>query len=221
MRIKQTIAATLSVALMSAAQAGTIVSAVSATILSGGPGVGSIADTYNQFGLFTDYTSGVTDYDTYFAANPLHDVQFDGQEWFSNSGTSTAAVSYDLGSVQSIQGMALWNEDASGIGSLNLLGSADGTTWFSLLSNLSPTNNPLGVSYGADLYNWAATDLRYVRLDMSNCPQPNDGGFKACSIGEVAFNAAPASTVPETSSLSLALMGVGLVGAGFLRRRPV
>ena len=75
------------------------------------------------------------------------------------------------------------------------------------------------MSYGADLYKWAATDLRYVRLDMSSCPQPNDGGFKACSIGEVAFNAAPASTVPETSTLSLALMGVGLVGAGLLRRR--
>lgn len=68
---KNTIAAALSLALMSAAQAGTIVSAVGATVLSGGPGIGDIADTYNLFGLVDDYVSGVTDFDSYgCAASP-------------------------------------------------------------------------------------------------------------------------------------------------------
>lgn len=215
MLVKSSIAAAIALSLLTPAQAGTVVSAVNATVLSGGSSTTDIADSYNLFGLFTDYVSGVTDFGAYFATNPLHDFDFVGQEWFSDLGTTLASVSYDLGSVQTIQGMALWNEEGAGIGRLNLLGSTDGNTWFSLLSNLTPTDNPLRVSYAADLYNWAPTALRYVRLDMSACPQPDGNGYQGCSIGEVAFNAA--SNVPEPSTFALSLLG--LIAAAALRRR--
>lgn len=216
MFVKSTLAAALSLSLLSVAQAGTVVSATAATVLSS-TGSGLIEDTFEQFGLLTDYVSGVTDWATYFSANPLHETPFAGGEWFSTRYVSTASVSYDLGSIQSIQGLALWNEDASGIGSLNILGSTDGINWTALLSNLKPTDNPLGVQYGADLFNWKATDLRYVKLDMSGCPQPNGSGYEACGIGEVAFHAA--TPVPEASTLAMGSIGLALMGVAIARRR--
>src|SRR5690554_843628 len=73
----------------------TIRSAVSGTVLSGGPGVGSIRVTYDQSGLNTRYESGVTDFDTYLASNPTHRYPYVGNEWFSNGGVSSVSVLYD------------------------------------------------------------------------------------------------------------------------------
>lgn len=220
MFMKNTIAAALSVALMSAAQAGTIVSAVDATILSGGPGIGDIADTYNLFGLYEDYVSGVTDFDSY-AFSALHDFEYDGQEWFSNQGTTASVVSYDLGKVQNVQGMAFWNEDGAGVGKLNLLGSTDGTNWFGLLGNLSPTDNTYEANYKANIYNWQSVALRYVKLEMSGCPQtqPASNILTVCGIGEVAFNAAPTTAVPELNPIGMGALGLGLMALGLRRRR--
>lgn len=217
---KNTLAAALSLTLMSAAQAGTIVSAIDATVLSGGPGIGDIADTYNLFGLFEDYVSGVTDFDNY-ALSALHDFEYKGQEWFSNEGTTASVVSYDLGKVQNVQGMAFWNEDGTGAGKLNLLGSTDGANWFSLLSNLRPTDNTYEVSYKADIYNWQSVALRYVKLEMSGCPQaqPASNMLTACGIGEVAFNVSPTTAVPELSPISMGALGLGLMALGLRRRR--
>ncbi|MBH1986340.1 MAG: discoidin domain-containing protein [Burkholderiales bacterium] len=217
MFIKNALAAALTLSLLSAAQAGTVISAASATVLGDDDGSGLIEDTYALYGLLTDYVSGVTDWATYFASNPLHETPFAGGEWFATRYTSTAAVSYDLGSVQSIAGLALWNEDAAGIGSLNILGSTDGSNWTTLLSNLTPTDNPLGTQYGADLFNWSATNLRYVKLEMSGCPQPSGSGYESCSIGEVAFHAA--SPVPEASTLAMGSLGLALMGVAVARRR--
>ena len=54
------------------ATAGVIFSATGATINSGGPGFGSINDTFNQNGLLTGYISNTDDFNTYIATNPLH-----------------------------------------------------------------------------------------------------------------------------------------------------
>lgn len=217
---KNTLAAALAVAMFSTAQAGTIVSAVNATVLSGGPGIGDIADTYNLFGLLNDYVSGVTDFDSY-AFSALHDFEYNGQEWFSNEGTTSAVVSYDLGKVQKIQGMAFWNEDGAGVGKLNLLGSTDGTSWFSLLNNLRPTDNTFQANYKADIYSWQSVALRYVKLEMSACPQiqPASNILTACGIGEVAFNASPTSAVPELNTIGMGALGLGLMALGLRRRR--
>lgn len=219
---KLALAAALSAAALSSAHAGVVVGAQSAQVINGAPGVGAISSTFDQYGLITDYVSGVTDFDAYIAENPLHVFDFSvvdaGEtyyyEWFSNFGTTTATVSYDLGEVYDIHGMALWNEDGNGIGKLNILGSLDGENWTSLGSSLSPTNHAQGVDYGADVFSWGTTTARYVKLEASQCP--SSSAWVGCSIGEVAFNATP---VPEASSVAMAGLGLAVVGAVAARRR--
>lgn len=198
-------------------QAGAIVSATSATINSGGPGFGSINDTLNQNGLNSGYVSGVTDFDTYIGSNPSHSSQFSGFEWFSNQGSSSASVTYNLGSSMSINAVALWNEEAAGIGSLNLLYSTDGINFTSLASNLNPTDNPpFPAPYFADVFAFGAVTAQYIRFDASACPQ-QPAGFDSCAIGEVAFR--QGNAVPEPSSAALA--GFALLMAGAARRRAL
>ena len=198
--------------------AGPIVSAVRGTIQLGGPGSGSIADTLNQNGLATSYTSGVTDFDAYLATEGGHSTGFAGLEWFSNQGTNAATVTYDLGSAMMIDALALWNEESSGIGTLQILGSTDNLTFNSLASGLSPTDWPggSGPNYTADRFNFSATNLQYIRLVATNCPQ-QQGTYQACAIGEVAFRMAGGQGVPEPGTLSLFGLSALLLGMG--RRR--
>ncbi|WP_309734564.1 discoidin domain-containing protein [Chamaesiphon sp. OTE_75_metabat_556] len=178
-----------------ASATGLIFSPVSGVINNGGPGFGSLADTYNQNGLATNFVSGVTDFDSYLALNPTHTFAYSGNEWFSNFGTQSTTVTYDLGSVRSIDRLALWNEDASGIGRLNLAYSTDNITFSSLAAGLTPFNNALNSAYPADVFAFATTNARYVRFEASECRQ---SVFAACAIGEVAFSISnPTVSVPN------------------------
>lgn len=172
--------------LLDSVPVGVIISPISATINAGGPGFGSINDTLNQSGLAARFTSGVTNFDTYLATNPTHTAIFAGFEWFSNAGTTGATVTYDLGAVITIDRLALWNEESSGIGTLNLLSSKDGATFTPLVSALHPTDNP-SADYPADVFEFTPTSARFVRLVASDSPQPDPGNFPAAAIGEVAF----------------------------------
>lgn len=199
-----------------------IFSPVGWQINSGGPGFGSVNDTINQSGLFVPFISGVTDFDSYIATNPEHTWVFtDGSqdfEWFSNVNTTSASVTYDLGSPIVINRLALWNEESSGIGTLNLFQSLDGINFSPLALGLNPTNNPAGMfNYPADVFNLTPANTRYVRFDMSDCPQL-PSAFTACAIGEVAFRAASGSPIPSTPEPST-LVGLLLLSGLAITQR--
>lgn len=200
-----------------AASAQAIISPVNAAVTGGGS-LGSLAPTYNQSGLYTGFTSGVTDFATYMATNPGHSPFFSG-EWASPSGNHDSDVVFDLGSVMGIDKLAFWNEEAGGVGTLNVFGSVDNVSFFALALNLTPTNASQGADYYANVYAFAPTAARYVLLDMHGCPNPN-GNWNGCTLGEVAFETAVIeSTTPEPASMVLMFTGLAGIGAVVRRRR--
>jgi hypothetical protein len=197
---------------------GEIVAPTGAVINEGGPGFGSINDTFNQAGLSSGYTSGVTDFDSYIGTNPTHTQLFPTFEWFSEQDTTSASVTYDLGSLLGLDAVALWNEESSGIGTLALFGSADGVV-FTALGIYNPFDNPLA-DYPAEVFSFAPTLAQYVRFDMSNCPQADPGSFTSCAIGEVAFRTADvAGAVPEPATWTMMIFGFGAAGFAMRRRK--
>jgi F5/8 type C domain len=191
-----------------ASATGFIFSPVNGVINNGGPGYGSLADTYNQNGLSTKFVSGVTDFDDYLALNPTHTTIYPGYEWFSDLYPQRVTVTYDLGSIKSIDRLALWNEESAGIGRLDLSYSTDNINFLSLASGLSPLDTL--DNYPAQVFSFTKTDARYVRFEASACPQHNTRSnyFAGCGIGEVAFSInANTTSVPEPFTIVGTLVG--------------
>lgn len=218
--LKHVLSVVLAAAVSAAASAGTVITATSAVVDAGG-GITPIENSFNQSGLATPYLPGVSDFATYIGSAPQHAPDFDG-EWISDTGFSSAIVTYDLGVAATIGALALWNEDDSGIGQLDLFGSLNGTDFTLIVAGLLPTNNPFDAPYGPDVFSFDPTNLRFIRFEMSSCPQPDGEDFVECAIGEVAFDRVGNGnggngSVPEPGSV--ALLGLGAAGLLLTRRR--
>ncbi len=181
---------------------------------------GNPLNLINHGGLLTDFTSGVTDFDTYMAGNPQHTIISTGAEWFTNYEISSATLVFDLGANIVVDRVAVWTDEFWGAGSIAVALSLD-NVGFTGVGSFNPTDwAPSVASYGADVFGFAATSTRYVRLALSNCPQPNSVAGGGCGLGEVAFDTGTlVTTVPEPSTL--ALLGLGVLAFAFVRRPAV
>jgi hypothetical protein len=213
------LAASLAAVGLPATASTVIISPVAATATNElAPAVG-IGNTIDQSGLSVGFVSGVTDFDAYFALNPLHDFEV-GTEWFTADGVTAATVIYDLGAIFDVVRFALWNEDAVGFGSADVAYSTDGTIYTSL-GSLSGTNHPLSAFYPADIFNLSFTG-RFFSMELSGCPLPGGPGNQSCAIGEVAFGVSTGGDVgviPVPASQPLLAGGLGLLAALGRRRR--
>lgn len=175
-----------------------------------------IGNTIDQSGLSVGYTSGVTNFDTYLALNPTHTPVATGFEWFTPQGVREATVTYDLGGANTIDRLALWNEEVSGFGAASIFASLDNVL-FSPLTTINPVDSPLDSDYAAQIFAFAAVNARYLRFDITGCPQLPQA-FDGCGIGEVAF-----STVGDVSQVPLPgavwLFLSALAGLSMIRRR--
>lgn len=191
--------------------------ASSATISSGVLVNGDLADTHNQSGLRTGYTSGVTDFNTYLAGTPKHTSVFANAE-FAASGSPPITVIYDLGQAIDLTGIAFWNEDDLGVAQFDVLTSTNGTDFNILLSGLTPTDNPASSDYAADIYTFASNDdTTHVRFDLQ-------GASANIGLGEIAFGGTsstmnPPGVVPEPTSFATWGLLVGAVAAVRRRRK--
>jgi len=200
------------------AGAGVILSPIDVVQNTGGnfSALFTIDETIDQSGLSHGFTSGVTDFDSYLATNPLHDYrQADGGEWYSQSGVPSSIIDYDLGELFNIHRLALWNEDLIGIISMSVSTSADDSFTTPVMAGMfMPAGNGLNSPYPAQVFNLAPSVGRYVRLEVTAGPS------FAVSMGEIAFDVTPLAAVPEPSTLLLlGCGGLGLFGTKWRRRK--
>jgi hypothetical protein len=202
---------------LGAAEAATIIGAQSVTASSERGNVPAI-NTITQSGLSVGYTSGVDDFDAYLALNPTHTLIAQNNEWFSDFGNVTPTLTFDLGAVFTVDRVALWVEESSGFSTAVLSSSTDGVT-FGGLGTINPVDNPLA-DYPAEVFGFSATAMRYFRMEMSGCPQPDPGSTDECSLGEIAFSSTTTAPIPVPGAglLLASAMAAGAVASRRARR---
>ena len=208
----------MGVAISAPAYAGVILSPTAVLLNTAGDfsADAAIDSTIDHSGLSAGFTSGVTDFDSYIASNPVHEWIFtDGSEWFSEGGQTRGILVYDLGDTYAVNRLALWNEEFSGIQTMHVETSTNAAFLTSVfVGDFNPTNTPFDQSYPSEVFDLSDSIARYVRLTITGPQTPNRGTF--LSMGEIAFDVQP-TAVPEPATMSTVLLGLG--AARLLRRR--
>lgn len=205
-----------------AAQAGVIIQPKAVTVNIGGELLNfSAGNMINQSGLSKTYVSGVTDFDSYVASNPIHSAA--AGEWLSTGPLTFARVTFDLGEVTEFNGFAIWNEDSSSISSI-IASIFPGGTYSGF--GLNDTTSSIGLDYGASVQRHQNVSSRYVQFDIYGC---NRAGFthNGCGLGEVAFRSTalapppppPPPGVPEPATWAMMLIGFFGMGSAIRSRR--
>jgi hypothetical protein len=187
-----------------AVKAGLIVSASTVTSDQASTNVNNLI---NQSGLFSSYTSGVTDFDSYITSGPTHNGGSSAAIWGTNSGITTSELTFDFGSSILLESMALWNRGLSfqGIKSFNILACSDATCINSVVLGSYVAAGVNGSSSSGltlpEVFAFTSTSTQFIQLDIFS-------GYNGSNLtaGEVAFEKTQAVPAPAT----LALLGLGL-----------
>ena len=190
--------------------------------IASGPfeGLSAAERLIDQSGLSVGYTSGVTDFDTYFDSHPTHNGFLGGSSWATEINVTTATIDFDIGGEFFVDGLVLWNRGfnfGNQIGNFRLLADSDAAFSSPTTLGVYSASGDLGPnsSVGAELFSFSALDVSYIRMEVLTPfgpPPLIDDSLQAhplLSAGEVAFRAI---AVPESNTLTIMnLMVVGVV----------
>ena len=205
------------------AQAGFIVQADSVISSTAATDLYLASQINDQSGLSATYTSGVDDFDTFIASNPVHDNLAENV-WSTSVYTVNSSLDFSFDQSYSFESMALWNRGTqqygqafnNQIGSFQLFSSSDASfSNLTLVGEYTAAAN-LGIitAVEAEVFNFNPFETAYLRMVITD-PQP--GGILV-SASELAFEATAVSSVPVPASIWL--MGSGLLGlVGLMRRK--
>jgi hypothetical protein len=199
-------------------------SPISVYVNTGGQadGVSGVTNAINTSGLSTPFVSGVTDWNTYFGSQ-IHTDLYAGNEWFSQLNVMSVTLAFDMGAQYTIDKMALWNEEVSGISHVDVYTSNDSTFGVqTLVGSFNPVDSPLGFSYSQQIFSLVTTSAQYIKFVATGAPDERipGSGDGYTSMGEIAFSTDAASVaVPVPAALPAGLACVGLLAAGRIKRR--
>ncbi|MEO0416922.1 MAG: PEP-CTERM sorting domain-containing protein, partial [Verrucomicrobiota bacterium] len=115
-----------------------------------------IDNAINQSGLSVGYISGVTDFDAYLAGDPEHAA---GESWIA-ADPAPGSITFDLGSVFNLDGMAMWGPGTLlDVRNFELFASSTGDvdSFTSLGSFLQDPRPPIGSPNTAEVFDFDAT----------------------------------------------------------------
>ena len=82
---------------------------------------GTTTNIINQTGLSSGFVSGVTDFSTYLATNPIHATNSATNGWAGNSGPVLGDLDFNLGGIFQLNSLALWSQsNTNGINSFTI-----------------------------------------------------------------------------------------------------
>lgn len=185
-------------------------------------GVATPDRTHNQSGIDTGFLSGVDDFDTYMATNPVATHTHNGaNSWFSAlpfGSVTSNYMDFDLDGLFRVEQIAYWGV-TPGNGSVRnfQFWTSDSSDFSgSIAQPLNTFATPTAIVGLPSVINPVVADVnpvvaRFVRLEILSV----DGdAAQSAAIGEIAFNV---TAVPEPSSL--AILGVGACAFAARRRR--
>ena len=154
-----------------------------------------INNTLDQSGLSAGYVGGTTFFGPYLAGNPTHESLIGGFKWVAQSDFS-GTIDFDLGGLNSISSMALWN-GFDGIDNFDLL-IDDNPSFTSpeLVGIFSASNPPDPSLTAADVFSFAPTIGSHVRLQVFN-------SHSAASVGEVLFERYAPTVQPVSATTDM------------------